>query len=125
MSRSHADPSIDAPGLPAPGAPLAEGAPESPYTLLDDRVLVEVHREEAVTPTGIIKTVHAEALEVPQYGTVIATGPGRFEHGQFIAIEVEPGDTVNFGRHAGQKVKIRDRDLLMLRRPDIFGYWRA
>lgn len=95
------------------------------YQLLGDRVLVEVHKEEETTPSGLIKSVHKEALEKPQYGTVVLAGPGTYEHGVFVPVEVKPGDTVNFGKHAGQKITIGDRELLMLRRPDIFGYWRS
>lgn len=93
------------------------------YQLHGDRILVRIRQGKTEASGGIQLLT---PVEKPQDGIVLAVGPGRItEHGALIPVTVKPGDIVNFGQHAGQKVKFNGEDLLMLREPDLFGHWTA
>lgn len=101
--------------------------PASIYSLCGDRILVEPieaqrDSEGLVDSPGGLKLL--TPVEQPQEGIVLLVGPGRYEHGQLIPMRLQPGMRVNYGRHAGQKVLLDGQTLLMLREPDIFGYWQ-
>ena len=87
---------------------------------LHDRVLVRRIDAEEKTAGGII--IPDTAKEKPQQGQVIAVGPGaRNEAGQLVALDVQVGDTVLFGKWSGTEVKIDGEDLLIMTESDIMG----
>ena len=87
---------------------------------LHDRVLVRRIDAEEKTAGGII--IPDTAKEKPQQGQVIAVGPGaRNEAGQLVALDVQVGDTVLFGKWSGTEVKIDGEDLLIMKESDIMG----
>jgi chaperonin GroES len=87
---------------------------------LHDRVLVRRIDAEEKTAGGII--IPDTAKEKPQQGQVIAVGPGaRNEAGQLLALDVQVGDTVLFGKWSGTEVKIDGEDLLIMKESDIMG----
>ena len=87
---------------------------------LHDRVLVKRIDAEEKTAGGII--IPDTAKEKPQQGEVIAVGPGaRNETGQLVALDVQVGDRVLFGKWSGTEVKIDGEDLLIMKESDIMG----
>jgi Co-chaperonin GroES (HSP10) len=86
---------------------------------LADRVVVEPIEREEKTATGIV--LPDTAKEKPQEGKVIAVGPGRWEEGKRIPLEVKEGDRVLFAKYAGTEVKYGDKELLILRESDILA----
>ena len=87
---------------------------------LHDRVLVRRIDAEEKTAGGII--IPDTAKEKPQQGQVVAVGPGaRNEAGQLVALDVQVGDTVLFGKWSGTEVKIDGEDLLIMKESDIMG----
>ena len=87
---------------------------------LHDRVVVRRIEAEEKTKGGII--IPDTAKEKPQQGQVIAVGPGaRNEAGQLVALDVQVGDTVLFGKWSGTEVKIDGEDLLIMKESDIMG----
>jgi chaperonin GroES len=62
---------------------------------LGDRVVVKPASKEEVSASGIIipDTVKKEKAE---RGTVVATGPGRFDDGELVPMTVKKGDEVLF-----------------------------
>jgi chaperonin GroES len=87
---------------------------------LHDRVLVRRIDAEEKTAGGII--IPDTAKEKPQQGEVIAVGPGaRNEAGQILALDVQVGDRVLFGKWSGTEVKIDGEDLLIMKESDIMG----
>jgi len=62
---------------------------------LGDRVVVKPSAREEVSASGIIipDTVKKEKAE---RGTVVATGPGRYEDGAVVPMTVKKGDEVMF-----------------------------
>jgi len=87
---------------------------------LGDRVLVKRVEEATTTKGGII--IPDTAKEKPQEGEVIAVGSGvRDEDGKFIALDVNIGDRILFGKWSGTEVKIEGEDLIIMKESDILG----
>ncbi len=87
---------------------------------LEDRVVVKPLEEETQkTPTGII--IPDTAKEKPQEGEVIAAGPGRFEEGNRIPMDVKVGDRVIYSKYGGTEVKVEGEDYLILSARDLFA----
>lgn len=61
------------------------------------------------------------AKDKPQRGTVVAVGPGRTENGAHVAMSVQEGDTVLYGKYAGTEVTLDRDEYLIMRETDIFG----
>jgi len=87
---------------------------------LHDRVIVKRFEEETTTPGGIV--LPGSAAEKPSQGKVIAVGNGKqLDNGTVRALEVKVGDTVLFGKYAGNEVKVDGDDLIVMREEDILG----
>ncbi|NCS65406.1 MAG: co-chaperone GroES [Hydrogenophilales bacterium CG03_land_8_20_14_0_80_62_28] len=87
---------------------------------LHDRVIVKRMEEERKTASGIV--IPDTAAEKPDQGEVVAVGPGkRDDSGKLIAMELKVGDRVLFGKYAGQTVKVKGDELLVMREEDIMG----
>ncbi|MEK7348655.1 MAG: co-chaperone GroES, partial [Candidatus Eisenbacteria bacterium] len=66
---------------------------------LSDRILVRRLEDTEVKRGGII--IPDTAKEKPQQGEVIAVGPGRFEDGKRVPLDVKKGDKVLMGKYSG------------------------
>ena len=87
---------------------------------LHDRVVVRRLEEEEKTAGGII--IPDTAKEKPMQGEVLAIGPGaRNERGELVALDVQAGDRVLFGKWSGTEVKIDGEELLIMKESDIMG----
>ena len=87
---------------------------------LHDRVVVRRIEAEEKTKGGII--IPDTAKEKPQEGEIVAVGPGaRDESGKIVALDVEPGDRILFGKWSGTEVRIDGQDLLIMKESDIMG----
>ena len=87
---------------------------------LHDRILVTRIDEESKTKGGII--IPDTAKEKPQEGEVLAVGAGtRDESGKLVALDVQAGDRVLFGKWSGTEVRMDGEDLLIMKESDIMG----
>ena len=86
---------------------------------LGDRVIVEPAEGEEKTPSGIV--IPDTAKEKPQEGKVLAIGPGRYEEGKLVPLEVKVGDKVIYSKYGGTEVKVGGKDLLILSERDILA----
>ena len=87
---------------------------------LHDRVLVRRIEADQKTAGGII--IPDTAKEKPQQGEIVAVGPGaRNEKGELVALDVQAGDRVLFGKWSGTEVRIDGEDLLIMKESDILG----
>lgn len=87
---------------------------------LEDRVIVKPLEEEVQkTPTGII--IPDTAKEKPQEGEVMAVGPGRFEEGKRIPMDVKVGDRVIYSKYGGTEVKVGADEYLVLSARDLLA----
>jgi chaperonin GroES len=86
---------------------------------LDDRVVVKPAEEEETTVSGIV--IPDTAKEKPQEGEVVAVGPGRFEDGARVPMDVNVGDRVLYSKYGGTEVKIEGEEHLVLSARDILA----
>jgi chaperonin GroES len=86
---------------------------------LDDRVVVKPGEEEQMTVSGIV--IPDTAKEKPQEGEVVAVGPGRFEDGARVPMDVNVGDRVLYSKYGGTEVKIEGEEYLVLSARDILA----
>ena len=87
---------------------------------LHDRVLVRRVEAEAKTAGGII--IPDTAQEKPQEGEVVSVGTGaRADDGKVTPLDVKAGDTILFGKYAGQEIKIDGNEYLIMREEEVLG----
>ena len=88
---------------------------------LHDRILVKrVEGEEEEIRGGI--AIPDTAKEKPQEGEVAAVGDGKvLDSGQKVAMSVQEGDRILFGKYSGTEVKIDDEEFLIMREDEVLG----
>ena len=86
---------------------------------LEDRVVVKASEGEETTASGLV--IPDTAKERPQEGAVIAVGPGRFEDGQRIPMDVRVGDRVIYAKYGGTEVKVDGEEYLILSAHDVLA----
>lgn len=87
---------------------------------LHDRVVVKRIQADTKTTGGII--IPDNATEKPDQGIVVAVGPGkRTTDGAVIPMSVNVNDKVLFGKFAGQSVKIKGEEVLILNEEEIYA----
>jgi chaperonin GroES len=90
---------------------------------LGDRVVVKAQEEEdARTASGLV--IPDTAKEKPQTGKVLAVGPGDFQDGERIPMDVTVGDTVVYSKYGGTEVKFENDEYLILSSRDILAVIR-
>ncbi|MEO1261088.1 MAG: co-chaperone GroES [Bacteroidota bacterium] len=80
---------------------------------INDRVVVQPAPAEEKTAGGII--IPDTAKEKPQRGKIVAVGPGKDDN----KMTVKKGDTVLYGKYAGQELSYEGKDYLIMREDDI------
>ena len=88
-------------------------------TPLADRVVVRSLEGHEQTRGGLF--IPDTAKEKPQEGEILAVGPGRFEDGARVPMDVKVGDKVLFGKYSGTEVVIDGEQLLILRESDVLA----
>ena len=86
---------------------------------LSDRVVVKPLEEAEVKKGSII--IPDTAKERPMQGEVMEVGPGKFEDGKKIDMEVKKGDKVLYGKYSGTEVTVDDVEYLIMRESDILA----
>src|SRR5205807_9176883 len=86
---------------------------------LEDRVVVKAGEGDETTASGIV--IPDTAKERPQEGEVMAAGPGRFEAGQRIPMDVKAGDKVIYSKYGGTEVKVDGEEYLILSARDVLA----
>jgi chaperonin GroES len=62
------------------------------------------------------------AKEKPQEGEVMAIGKGkRLEDGQLVALDVQVGDHILFGKYSGSEIRLDGTEYMIMREEDILG----
>lgn len=108
-------------GLPQRGTALmaTKNAVSVNVGPLADRVVVRSLDRNEQTRGGLF--IPDTAKEKPQEGEILAVGPGRFEDGKRVPMEVKVGDKVLFGKYSGTEVMIDGEALLILRESDVLA----
>jgi chaperonin GroES len=101
------------------GGQVVTTATKTTIKPLEDRIVVTVLESEQTTASGIV--IPDTAKEKPQEGTVIAVGPGRFENGNRLPLDIKEGDTVIFSKYGGTEVKYGADEYLILSARDVLA----
>ena len=86
---------------------------------LEDRILVKAIDAEQTTASGLV--IPDTAKEKPQEGEVLAVGPGRFEDGQRLPLDIKVGDKVIYSKYGGTEVKYAGKEYLLLSARDVLA----
>jgi len=88
---------------------------------LYDRVVVKrVEDKDAAMQGGLY--IPDSAKEKPQEGEVVAVGKGkRLEDGKLVALDVQVGDRILFGKYSGSDIKLDGEEYMIMREDEILG----
>jgi chaperonin GroES len=88
---------------------------------LYDRVVVKRVENKGDTMHGGLH-IPDSAKEKPQEGEVMAIGKGkRLEDGTLVALDVQVGDHILFGKYSGSEIRLDGTEYLIMREEDILG----
>ena len=96
-----------------------EVEPDMNLKPLDDRIVVRPNEAEQTTVSGLV--IPDTAKEKPQEGSVKAVGPGKFEDGVRVPMDVSVGDKVIYSKYGGTEVKIEGEEYLILSARDVLA----
>jgi chaperonin GroES len=87
---------------------------------LHDRVVVKRIEEQETMQGGLY--IPDSAKEKPQQGEVVAVGKGKkADDGKLIALDVQVGDRILFGKYSGNDIKLDGNEYLIMREDEILG----
>jgi chaperonin GroES len=87
---------------------------------LHDRIIVRRLDEGEQKIGGII--IPDSAKEKPQQGKILAVGDGKVtEEGTRIAMDLQPGNIILFGKYSGQDIKIDGEDYLIVKEDEVLA----
>jgi len=86
---------------------------------LEDRIVIKISEAEEKTASGLV--IPDTAKEKPQEGTVVAVGPGRFDDGVRVPMDIKVGDVVLYSKYGGTEIKHGGEEYLVLSARDILA----
>jgi chaperonin GroES len=86
---------------------------------LEDRVVIQPSDEAESMRGGLY--IPDTAKEKPTQGEVIAVGPGRFEKGERVKMDVAVGDTVIYGKYSGTPYTVDGDEVIIIKASDILA----
>jgi chaperonin GroES len=87
---------------------------------LYDRIVVKRIEQQEQMQGGLY--IPDTAKEKPQEGEVVAVGKGkRLEDGKVVALDVQVGDRILFGKYSGSDIKLDSEEYLIMREDEILG----
>jgi chaperonin GroES len=87
---------------------------------LHDRLIVERLEQSDERAGSII--IPDSAKEKPQHGKVLAAGLGKSDKdGKRVPLDVKAGDTILFGKYAGQEIKLDGVEYLIMKEDDVLA----
>jgi len=88
-------------------------------TPLEDRVVI-LPTDEAESMRGGLY-IPDTAKEKPTMGEVIAVGPGRFEKGARVPVDLKVGDKVIYGKYSGTPYTIDGEEVMIIKASDVLA----
>jgi len=87
---------------------------------LHDRIVVKRIEEKETKVGGLF--IPDSAKEKPQEGEVVAVGKGkRGDDGKLIALDVQQGDRILFGKYSGSDIRLDGEEYLIMREDEVLG----
>ena len=88
-------------------------------TPLEDRVVIEPSEDGETMRGGLY--IPDTAKEKPTQGTIVAVGPGRFEKGERVPMELKTGDKVLYGKYSGTPFTIEGTEVMIIKASDVLA----
>ena len=101
---------------------MSAGTKAKPKTKLhpmEDRVVI-MPTDEAESMRGGLY-IPDTAKEKPTQGEVIAVGPGRFEKGARVAMDLKVGDAVIYGKYSGTPFTLDGEEVIIIKASDVLA----
>lgn len=86
---------------------------------LADRVVLRPIEETEQQRGGVL--IPATAREKPQHGEVVAVGPGRYEKGVRVPMELSIGQTVLYDRYTDSEVTLDNEQYLIIEESNVLA----
>ena len=86
---------------------------------LEDRVVIMPADESESMRGGLY--IPDTAKEKPTQGEVIAVGPGRFEKGERVKMDLSVGDTVIYGKYSGTPFTVEGDEVIIIKASDVLA----
>ena len=86
---------------------------------LEDRVVIRPSDDAEEMRGGLY--IPDTAKEKPTQGEVIAVGPGRFEKGERVPVDLKVGDTVLYGKYSGTPFTVDGDEVMILKASDVLA----
>ncbi len=86
---------------------------------LGDRVVVRPSEDAEEMRGGLY--IPDTAKEKPQEGEIVAVGPGRYEKGERVPMELSEGQKVLYGKYAGTEVTFDNQQYLIIKESDVLA----
>src|SRR5450755_1280922 len=87
---------------------------------LYDRIVVKRVEDKETMQGGLY--IPDTAKEKPHEGEVVAIGKGkRLEDGKLVALDVQVGDRILFGKYSGSDIKLEGTDYLILTEAEVLA----
>lgn len=90
-----------------------------PIKPLEDKIVIKVSAPETTTASGLV--LPDTAQDKPQEGEVLAVGPGKFENGARVELDLKVGDKVLYSKYGGTEVKYAGEEYLILSARDVLA----
>jgi chaperonin GroES len=88
---------------------------------MEDQVAVQVLDVTESTKGGIVVPETAKQNQPFHKGKVVAVGPGRFQDGKQIPIDLVVGDVIYFGKRTGAEIEVESEKVVILRVSNIYA----
>ncbi len=86
---------------------------------LGDRVVIRSLEETEEMRGGLY--IPDTAKEKPQQGEIVAAGPGRYEKGERVPMDLKVGQKVLYGKYSGTEVRFDDEEYLIIKESDVLA----
>ena len=86
---------------------------------LEDRVVIMPDEEGETMRGGLY--IPDTAKEKPTQGEVLAVGPGRYEKGARVPVDVKVGDKVLYGKYSGTNIMLGGDEVVIIKASDILA----
>ena len=100
---------------------MAQGKAKSKAKIqpLEDRVVIMPDDETETMRGGLY--IPDTAKEKPTQGEIIAVGPGRFEKGARVPMDLKVGDKVLYGKYSGTNITLEGDEVVILKASDVLA----
>jgi len=100
---------------------MAQGKakPKAKIQPLEDRVVIMPDDEMETMRGGLY--IPDTAKEKPTQGEIIAVGPGRYEKGARVPMDLKVGDKVLYGKYSGTNITLAGDEVVILKASDVLA----